>query len=647
MANVFLDLPVPVADGVGVAVDTSSLGKTRTFTIQGDLDGASITIEISNDGGADFVPLISFAAGGKKTVKVAAQFTRVRVVGSVNGAVAANCDVGSNDDGGMFVNLPAAAGDGIGASVDVSALGTFNTAVVTGDFTGQIELQISEDGTDWTTCFTFTAPDQQSKLFVAQFMRTVRSQSNPLGPGTAEVDIGAINDAGGGGGGGAAGGASSCLVFQPGGGATGPVVFDTWAGVIAQLAVLKAAAGGTGGCYEIEIDDSVVSPAVIPAGGPYDLTDTAIIGPPDRLAVGNVADGASFTGLRTFRGNLTLVNLNTGVSPVADLVSGDTLTFDDANVECGAGAVPFFTTPLIGGGGFLFASFENGGQIGLGTAVPVIDLAVAGSIFIPVNRIGGIQRGSLSSIAGSIILVQVITRGAILGSPSSFPAVLGTISFSVSASAPPSNVFGSLSAPVVGPQSFVGNDVAYYDASGALITQVLPTIDAAAGFNLAGQIIRMFEVSGSAVAGLEAMAAAGDTINGLAAPYRVPIGGDIILISDGIDNWTVVDPNEGRWRVSALFAADPGIGVQMGTIIRCDPTGGGFAVTLRPISGAANPGSERGRQIIVKNSSGSVNPITVTPSAGDTIDGAATFVITTARASITLVSDGVSNWEIV
>ena len=645
MANVFLDLPVPVADGVGAAIDTSTLGKTRTFTIQGDLDGASITVEISNDGGVDFVPLLSFAAGGKKTVKVAAQFTRVRVVGS-GGAVAANCDVGSNDVGGQFLNLPATAGDGTGAPVDVSALGTFNTAIVTGDFTGQIELQISEDGVDWTTCFTFTAPDQKSKAFVAQFMRTVRSQSNLATPGTAEVDIGAINDTGGGGGG-AAGGGSACLVFQPGGGGVGPVVFDTWAGVVAQLAALKAAAGGPEGCYEIQIDDSVVTPAVIPAGGPYDLTDTALIGASDRLAVCDVADGASFTGLRTFRGNLTVNNLNTVTSPVADLLSGDTLTFDDANVECAVGAVPFFTTPLIGGGGLLFASFENGGQIGLGTAVPVIDLAVAGSIFIPVNRIGGIQRGSLSSIAGSLILVQVISRGAILGAPSSFPAVLGTISISVSASAPPSNVFGSFSAPVAAPQSLVGNDHAYYDASAVLISQTLPVIDAAAGFNLAGQIIQMFEVSGAPTAGLEAVPAVGDTINGVAAAYRVPAGGNIILVSDGIDNWTVVDPNEGRWRVTAVFAADPGAGIQMGTIIRCDPTAAPFAVTLRPISAAAIPGLERGRSIIVKNSSASLNAITVTPSGGDTIDGAATFVITTARQSITLVSDGVSNWEVV
>lgn len=641
MANSFIDLPVPAADGVGAAVDVSVQGKTRTITIQGVFDGANVTVEASVDGGVDFVGVASFTASGKQTIDIAAQFMRVRVLGS-GGATACNCDVGSNENGTGVVNLPAPAADGIGAAVDTSALGTFNTVIVTGDFTGQLDVQISEDNVDWTTCFTFFAPGFMSKEVVAEFMRVVRSNSNPLVPGAAGVDVGATNDPTSGAA--SAGGGSNCLIFRPGSGATGPVVFDTWPALMTKLAEIQADANGSG-CYDILLDDSIVSPAVIPAGGPYDLTGVALIGPPDRLSTANVADGASFTGLRTFRGDLTLVNLNTVVSPVADLADGDTLLFDDANVECGPGAVPFFTTPGIGAGQFLFATFENGGQIALGNAVPVIDLAVAGSFFIPVLRIGGIQRGGLSTIAGSATLVQLITDGAIMASPSSLVAVAGSLSLAKSASSPLAQVHGSLAAPLAAPASLVGNDVAYFDVSGGIVAQTLPTIDDATGFNTGAHLVRIIEVSGHPTNSVNVSPAVGETINGAAGAFPVPSGGDITFISDGISDWRVLDMPGDRQRISgALITADPGPNLNFGTIHRLDPSGGAFAVSL-PVSAPAN----RGLQMTFKNDTGSVTAITLTPNAGagDTIDGAATFVMNLARQSITIVDTGQGNWLII
>lgn len=194
MANLFLNLPAPVADGDGAGVDTSAMGKVRTITVEGDLGGASITIQISNDGGASFVDLLSTSQPTKKTLKVAAQFMRVRVAGiKPNVAYAPNIDVGCNDVGAQFVNLPATAGDGTGAQIDVSALGTFKTAVVTGDFTGQVMIQISEDGVDWADCLTFDRADHKSLAFVAQFARVVRAGSG-VPVGAARVDLGGVND---------------------------------------------------------------------------------------------------------------------------------------------------------------------------------------------------------------------------------------------------------------------------------------------------------------------------------------------------------------------------------------------------------------------------------------------------------------------
>lgn len=49
----------------------------------------------------------------------------------------------------------------------------------------------------------------------------------------------------------------------------------------------------------------------------------------------------------------------------------------------------------------------------------------------------------------------------------------------------------------------------------------------------------------------------------------------------------------------------------------------------------------------VKSHSSSVGAITVVPFAGDTIDGAATYALATAKKSVTLQSDSTSNWNVI
>jgi hypothetical protein len=70
------------------------------------------------------------------------------------------------------------------------------------------------------------------------------------------------------------------------------------------------------------------------------------------------------------------------------------------------------------------------------------------------------------------------------------------------------------------------------------------------------------------------------------------------------------------------------------------PFGGITSVNIP--SAALHPGG----WLIVKNSSSSTSAITITPGGG-TIDGASTYVINTAFGSVTLVADGVSNWNVV
>lgn len=74
-------------------------------------------------------------------------------------------------------------------------------------------------------------------------------------------------------------------------------------------------------------------------------------------------------------------------------------------------------------------------------------------------------------------------------------------------------------------------------------------------------------------------------------------------------------------------------------IVRCDPTAGTFAVTF--------PAAASSSRVTIVNQSASTNIITFTPGGGDTIGGAGSASMNTARGSRTYESDGVSDWMLV
>jgi hypothetical protein len=82
---------------------------------------------------------------------------------------------------------------------------------------------------------------------------------------------------------------------------------------------------------------------------------------------------------------------------------------------------------------------------------------------------------------------------------------------------------------------------------------------------------------------------------------------------------------------------------QLNELVRCDPTAGGFTITLPAI----NASTGRPAQIVVKNVSNSPNVITIATSGGNTIDGQATATISAARGALFLVSDGASDWMVI
>lgn len=200
MANIFLNIPLPAGDGAGASIDTSTMGKEKSIVVGGSFEGASIAIEVSTDGGATFQVIWLFTAAGKKVLLTASEFMRARVLGRNALAFTATVDVGANDNGALFLDIPVPASVGAGTAVDVSTLGNFTTFVVNGSFPGTtISIEVSEDGTSYAPCAVFSGQGGvQNRTVVANFVRAfVRGQP---GPYAATVAIGATNDPGSGGG---------------------------------------------------------------------------------------------------------------------------------------------------------------------------------------------------------------------------------------------------------------------------------------------------------------------------------------------------------------------------------------------------------------------------------------------------------------
>lgn len=78
-------------------------------------------------------------------------------------------------------------------------------------------------------------------------------------------------------------------------------------------------------------------------------------------------------------------------------------------------------------------------------------------------------------------------------------------------------------------------------------------------------------------------------------------------------------------------------GIAIGELLRVNPTGGAFPVTLPSAIRL------RGRRLAVKNVTASTNAITLTPAGAEKIDDGATYVMTVAREVVYLESDG-ANW---
>lgn len=108
-------------------------------------------------------------------------------------------------------------------------------------------------------------------------------------------------------------GTRNSFVYKPGG-FTGGNTYATWAELIAKLQAIQ-------GPKTIYIDDSLVSPAVIPAGA-YDFTDVTLAGGrTDTITTLSFADGVQITNLRKITGPMFVGGNNT-VTPIESISAG-------------------------------------------------------------------------------------------------------------------------------------------------------------------------------------------------------------------------------------------------------------------------------------------------------------------------------------
>lgn len=195
MANIFLNLPAPSANGAGAWVPTATMGAEKDIVVGGTMVG-TINVEFTNEAvAANGITIASTKKNrGKLPVRVAAMWMRAVVVGYQSGTP--EVDVGANDDGCVRLGLPVTPGDGAGAAQDSSLLPLTKTVTVAGPFKGTVIIEYSEDGgTTWAPWVIFTQPGSATLRLVCNRMRVTRAGTPIAGAGTPIVNVGACEDA--------------------------------------------------------------------------------------------------------------------------------------------------------------------------------------------------------------------------------------------------------------------------------------------------------------------------------------------------------------------------------------------------------------------------------------------------------------------
>jgi len=306
-------------------------------------------------------------------------------------------------------------------------------------------------------------------------------------------------------------------------------VFDSWIDLIAQLSTLRAGNNGSG-TYTILFDDSIVSPAPIPAGA-YDMTSVVWSGEILKQTFVSVAEGAIFTKLRHLQNNL-LVGFFGVTPPVSDFAGPfEAFALDGGAVITSLGAGPFIRHS---GSGLAVIALRDGARIAFNGA-PVVDVATSGpapAVLIPGFAGTTVDSNTISGITGATVQLAWLVSSAQLSEDQ--PALTGTGGILL----PDNNGTRERRFPT---PIFTGNAVvdpnviARVDTSSGPVTITLPP-----AFNNRGISVVVKDVGGQAGANNITIAPSGaDTIDGGFAQFIAVARGSLTLTSDGVSDWLI------------------------------------------------------------------------------------------------------------
>lgn len=175
-------LPI-VAGGIGAPVSTAMLQAEKIIQVTG-LKG-TVNIESSNDGGATWCQAASFSGAVEdQKVLVASALMRVNATEGSTNAVQVLAEEGVIQSA-VIASPPSV---GPGADTDVETFG-LPTTINVGNFQGKgsVNIEISGDGSNWSTAFSFRSNGCQTKEIFALFIRANGNNA------TADISVASEN----------------------------------------------------------------------------------------------------------------------------------------------------------------------------------------------------------------------------------------------------------------------------------------------------------------------------------------------------------------------------------------------------------------------------------------------------------------------
>jgi hypothetical protein len=187
--------------------------------------------------------------------------------------------------------------------------------------------------------------------------------------------------------------ARTTFIYQPGGVTNiSQRVFATWADLYQYQ-------GYSFGPKVIQIDDSLVSPAVVPAGA-YDLSNIELVGAAFQTVL-ELADGVTFTGLpKAVRDGLRIDSVST--APIFTALAGDNTILLDNKAVLSSSTAPFFNVDA--GASFQLTMTNESVLINAGAVILDVDAGGTGTIS---EYSGSAVANTTTSGAGSITVFRV------------------------------------------------------------------------------------------------------------------------------------------------------------------------------------------------------------------------------------------------